>query len=118
MIGYTFSLYRLDSAGQQEAKLDLGEKVWPQETTFSLMPDGRIVCSGTYTTTDANRDESIGIFQSALDTATMKWSKAETTPFVMREVKKVERLQNNMHLMQTWHPFRSSAATPAHMMFR
>jgi hypothetical protein len=102
VIGYTFSLYRLDSAGQQEAKLDLGEKVWPQEATFSLMPDGRIVCSGTYTTTDANRDESIGIFQSALDTATMKWSKAETTPFVMREVKKVERLQNNMHLMQTW----------------
>ncbi|MBK9419845.1 MAG: hypothetical protein IPN44_02180 [Flavobacteriales bacterium] len=101
-LGFTFSLYRMDSVGQQEAKLDLGEKVLPQEATFSLMPDGRIVCTGTYTDKDANRDESIGVFHTVLDMASLKWSKAATTPFIMREVKKVERLQNNMHVMQAW----------------
>lgn len=102
VLGYAFSLYRLDSTGQQEVVLSLGDKNFAQEAVFNIMPDGRITCTGTYSNGDANRDESIGLFHAVLDMASMKWGKAVLTPFEMQEVKKVQRLQNNMHIMQAW----------------
>ncbi len=100
--GYSYSLYRLDSLGQQAWQLDLGKKDYVQEAAFTFMPNGQIVCAGIYSNNEANRNESIGIFQTTLDTATGKWAVAERTPYDMQVVKKVQRLQTNMHLEQIW----------------
>jgi hypothetical protein len=101
-LGYNYTLYRMDSLGQKEFPLTLGKKDFVQDAAFAILPDGRLTCAGTFSNNDHNRDESIGIFQMFLDTAAGKWSMAERTPFEPRMVKKVERLQNNMHLEQIW----------------
>ncbi len=101
-IGYTYSLYRLDSLGQKSFPLDLGKKDFVQEVAFTILPNGSLTCAGVYSNGDASRDESIGIFETSLDTATKKWSVAARTPFAMQTIKKVERLQTNMHLERIW----------------
>jgi hypothetical protein len=101
-LGYNYSLYRLDSLGQREWPLDLGKKDFVQEAAFTFMPNGQLACAGIYSNNEANRNESIGVFKTTLDTATGKWAIAERTPYDMQEVKKVQRLQTNMHLEQIW----------------
>jgi hypothetical protein len=100
--GYAYVLYRVDSSGQKEIVLDLGDRIFAQEAALGRMPDGRITCTGTYANADAGKNESVGVFHVALDGKAMKWTKAATVPFVLREVKNVQRLQNNMHLVQAW----------------
>ena len=102
VVGYTYSLYRMDSLGQQGFPLDLGKKDFVQEAAFTILPDGRLACAGIYSNGDVGRNESIGIFETTLDTAAGKWSVAERTPFELQTVKKVERLQTNMHLERIW----------------
>lgn len=101
-LGYSYNLYRLDSMGQKAWPLDLGKKDFVQEAAFALMPNGQLACAGIYSNNEANRNESIGIFKTTLDTATGKWAVAERTPYDMQLVKKVQRLQTNMHLEQIW----------------
>ncbi|MCC6840125.1 MAG: hypothetical protein IT230_08205 [Flavobacteriales bacterium] len=101
-VGYNYSLYRLDSLGQQAYPLDLGKKDHVQEARAALLPDGTMVCAGTYSNGEANRSESVGIFRSVLNMADGKWAPASRTPFNLREVKKVQRLQANMHMEQIW----------------
>ena len=101
-VGYSFSLYRMDSLGQKSFPLDLGKKDFVQEAAFTILPNGHMVCAGIYSNGDASRNESIGVFESSLDTATGKWSTASRTPFEMQTVKKVERLQTNMRLERVW----------------
>lgn len=101
-VGYTWSLFRLDSSGQKTFPLDLGKKDFVQEAALAIMADGKVVCGGIYSDVEANRNESRGIFQAALDTASGKWSTAARTPFDPQMVKKVERPQTNMHLEHVW----------------
>lgn len=101
-LGYSYCLYRLDSAGQQAFPLALGKKDFVQEAQVAFLPDGRVTCAGIYSNNEANRDESIGIFQMTLDQASGKWPMATRTPFNLRTVKKVERLQANMHMERVW----------------
>lgn len=102
VVGYSYNLYRLDSLGQMSYPLDLGKKDFVQEAAFAILPNGRLACSGVYSNGDAGRNESIGIFETTLDTAAKKWSVATRTPFEKQTVKKVERLQTNMHLERIW----------------
>lgn len=102
VVGYTYSLYRLDSLGQQAFPLDLGKKDFVQEARAVLLPDGTVACAGTYSNNEANRHESVGIFRTVLNTADGKWAMADRTPFNLREVKKVQRLQANMHIEKVW----------------
>jgi hypothetical protein len=44
----------------------------------------------------------VGVYQIALDPKTMKWGDMARNPFDMQMVKKVERLQSNMHLEHIW----------------
>jgi hypothetical protein len=100
--GYNFTLYRLDSAGQQAAVLEFNKRDFPQEASFDILPNGTIVCGGIYSNPDAARSESMGIFRTTLDPKTMKWEEAARNPFDKQVVKKVERLQTNMHLEHIW----------------
>lgn len=101
-VGYSYSLYRLDSLGQQAYPLDLGKKDFVQEAGFAFLPSGRLVCGGVYSNGDANRSESIGTFSFTLNPEDGAWSAATRTPFNLQVVKKVERLQTNMHLEHVW----------------
>lgn len=101
-LGYSFSLYRLDSAGQQAALLDFGKKEFAQEAAFDILADGTIVCAGVYSTPEANRNESVGVFRTTLDVKEMKWAAPTKVPYEKQLVKKEERLQNNMHLDHIW----------------
>lgn len=101
-IGYSYTLYRLDSLGQRSFALDMGKKDFVQEVAFAILPNGRLTCAGVYSNGEASRNESIGVFETTLDTASKKWSVAARTPFEMQTVKKVERLQTNMHLERIW----------------
>ena len=101
-LGYGYSLYRLDSAGQTAYPLDLGKKDFVQEAAFTILPNGKLACAGIYSNGDAQRNESVGAFCTTLDTGTGKWEVAKRTPFELQTVKKVERLQTNMRLDQIW----------------
>ncbi len=102
VVGYTYSLYRLDSLGQQAFPLDLGKKDFVQEARVAQLPNGTWACAGIYSNGEANRNESVGIFRTELNATDGKWRMASRTPFNLREVKKVQRLQANMHLEQAW----------------
>lgn len=101
-LGYSFTLYRLDSTGQQAALLDFGKKEFAQEAAFDILPDGTVVCAGIYSTPEAGRNESVGVFRTTLDVAGMKWAAPTKVPYEKQVVKKEERFQNNMHLDRIW----------------
>lgn len=101
-VGYSYCLYRMDSTGQKAYPLDLGKKDYVQEAAVAFLPDGKIACVGTYSTAEAARNESVGIFHTMLNLADGKWTPSKRTPFNMKEVKKVQRLQTNMHLEHAW----------------
>jgi hypothetical protein len=100
--GYTITLYRLDSTGQKSATLNFSRKEFPKDAAFEIRPDGSVVCAGIYSNPDANSLQSVGVYQIALDPKTMKWGDMARNPFDMQMVKKVERLQSNMHLEHIW----------------
>lgn len=102
VVGYSYSVYQLDSTGQKAFPLELGKKDFAQEAQLALMPNGSLVCAGVYSNPDANRDESVGVFHTVLNMADGKWSSAVRTPFNPQMVKDVERLQTNMHLERVW----------------
>lgn len=102
VLGYSFSLYKLDSAGQQEVVLDLPSKSFAQDMGMDVLADGSIVCAGIYSNGDANRNESIGIFRAKLDMANMKWDGFKLLPYDKQLIKKEERLQTNMKLDHVW----------------
>lgn len=101
-LGYAYSLYRLDSLGQQAFPLDLGPKDLVQEAGLALLPDGKLACAGIYSNGEAGRSESIGTFAMTLDPGAGSWSTPSRTPFNLQTVKKVERLQTNMRLERVW----------------
>ena len=101
-LGYGYSLYRLDSLGQQAFALDLGATDFVQDAGLALLPSGHLACAGIYSNGEANRSESIGTFSMHLDPATGTWSAPTRTPFNLQTVKKVERLQTNMRLERIW----------------
>ena len=97
-LGYTFSIYRLDSAGQTTALLDLPGSEFAQDATMEMRIDGSIAVAGVYSDADANRDESIGVFQCSVDASGQepKFDNFKLVPFEKRIDKKEEKLQNNM----------------------
>lgn len=101
-VGYSYSLYRLDSLGQQAFPLSLGKGDHIQEAWPMILADGRMACAGIYGTEEANRNESVGVFYSVLNEADGEWSISARTPFNLQVVKKVERLQTNMHIERAW----------------
>ncbi|HEY0977466.1 MAG TPA: hypothetical protein VGE21_08350 [Flavobacteriales bacterium] len=100
VLGYSYELYRLDSAGQTSVKLDLPGKNFAQDARFELRADGSIVCGGIYSDPEPNRNESLGMFRMELDIANMKWVGFNAFPFALQMVKKVEKLQNDMRLVR------------------
>lgn len=102
VVGYSFSIYRLDSTGQQAFPLDLGQKDFAQEALLAIAADGKVACTGVYSNPEANRDESVGIFHATLNVADATWKVQGKHPFNLQEVKKVQRLQTNMHIGQVW----------------
>ena len=101
-VGYSYSLYRLDSLGQQAFPLDLGKKDFVQEANFAFLPNGKIACAGVYSNGEASRNESVGTFSFALNPEDGTWTQATKTPFNLQVVKKVERLQTNMRMEHVW----------------
>lgn len=101
-LGYSYSLYRLDSAGQQAAKLDLAGKDFAQDATMEMKPDGSIVVAGVYGDENTNRNESVGAFHCTLDVKEMKFDHIKLLPFEKQVVKKEEHWQTNMHIEHVW----------------
>lgn len=102
VVGYSFSIYRLDSTGQQVFPLELGQKDHAQEALLAIAADGTVVCTGIYSNPEANRNESVGIFHASLNVADGTWKVQGKHPFNLQEVKKTQRLQTNMHIEQVW----------------
>jgi hypothetical protein len=97
-LGYSFSIYRLDSAGQQGAVLDLPGKEFAQDATLQMTPDGNMVFAGVYANDQTARDESVGIFRCKFDAASMKFDEFKLTPFAKQIIKKEEAYQQNMRI--------------------
>ena len=95
-LGYSFSLYRLDSAGQQGVVLKLAGKDFAQDATMDMRPDGSIVVAGIYGDENTARNESVGVFQCVLDKAAMKFDRFKLHPLSKRVEKKEEHWQINM----------------------
>ncbi|HMN06257.1 MAG TPA: hypothetical protein PKD45_11070 [Flavobacteriales bacterium] len=102
VVGYSYTLYRLDSLGQQAYPLEMTKREHVQDASMALLPNGAIVVAGVYSSTDAARNESIGIFRTLLDRNEGQWSAVARTPFNKQTVDKVERLQTNIRLGQLW----------------
>ena len=97
-LGYGYALYRLDSAGQQVAKLDLAGKDFAQDAALDMRIDGTIVVGGVYGDENTNRSESVGAFTCTIDPKTMKFEHIKLLPFQKVVVKKEEHWQTNMHI--------------------
>lgn len=99
VLGYEYVLYRLDSAGQESVPLKLAGKNFIQDARVELLPNGGIRCGGIYSDPEANRNESKGLFRMELGQGEQKWQGINLFPFDLQTVKKVERLQNDMRIM-------------------
>lgn len=90
-IGYEIVLYKLDSAGQHEARLDLPGGDYASDARIELLPDGRVFCAGVYGDDELGRADAVGLFTTTLDPATandpkgMQWG-----AFHQNELNKVE----------------------------
>lgn len=102
VLGYNFTVYRMDSVGQRSATITMNKGDLAQDVSFDLLDDGTIVCAGIYSSPDTRRNESVGIFTTKLDPAKMEWSPFVRTAFEKQLVNKVERLQTNMHMENLW----------------
>ncbi len=101
-LGYSYSLYRLDSAGQQAVLLDLAGKDFAQDATMEMRPDGSIVVAGIYGNESTSRNESVGAFHCALDVKNMKFDNFKLLPFEKEVVKKEEHWRTNMRIDRVW----------------
>ena len=105
-LGYSFSIYRLDSAGQQAVLLDLAGSDFAQDITMDMKADGSMVFAGVYGGEGTNRNESIGVYRCVLDAKAMKFDGFKLMPFEKRLEKvggsptpaKVEKWQINMKI--------------------
>lgn len=97
-LGYAFSIYRLDSAGQTSAVLDLPGAEFAQDATMEMRADGSIIVAGVYADENTNREESVGMFQCVVDRSGKepKFDRFKLHPFDKRMEKKEEHWQNNM----------------------
>ncbi len=97
-LGYSFTIYRLDSAGQTAALLDLPGSEFAQDATMDMRVDGSIVVAGVYADDQTNRDESVGVFQCAVSASGKEplFDRFKLHPFDKRMEKKEEKWQNNM----------------------
>ncbi len=95
-LGYGFTIYRLDSAGQTAALLDLPGAEFAQAATMEMRADGSITVAGVYANDETNREESVGIFQCVVDVKEMKFDRFKMHPFDKRMEKKEEKWQMNM----------------------
>jgi hypothetical protein len=97
-LGYSFSIYRLDSAGQKAALLDLAGAEFAQDATMDMRPDGSIIVAGVYADDQTSREESVGMFQCVVDPSgkELKFDRFKLHPFDKRMEKKEEKWQNNM----------------------
>ncbi len=97
-LGYAFSIYRLDSAGQTAALLDLPGSEFAQDATMDMRADGSIIVGGVYSTDETNREESVGVFRCVVDASGKepKFDGFKMHPFDKRIEKKEEKWQMNM----------------------
>ncbi len=95
-LGYSFSLYRLDSAGQQGFELKLSGKDFAQDATLDMRMDGSIVLAGTYGNEESERNGSVGAFQCVFDAKAQKFDRFKLYPFNKQVIKKEEEFQTNM----------------------
>ncbi len=95
-LGYSYSMYKLDSAKQQAALLDLPGKDFAQDATCELLPDGKWVFAGVYANDKAQRNEGVGVYRCVLDPTTMKFDGFKLIPFEKQIIKKEEHFQTNM----------------------
>jgi len=97
-LGYSFTIYRLDSAGQTAALLDLPGSEFAQDATMDMRVDGSIVVAGVYADDQTNRDESVGVFQCVVSASGKEpqFDRFKLHPFDKRMEKKEEKWQNNM----------------------
>ena len=97
-LGYSFSIYRLDSAGQTSAVLDLPGAEFAQDANMDMRVDGSIIVGGVYSTDETNREESVGVFRCVVDASDKepKFDGFKMHPFDKRIEKKEEKWQINM----------------------
>ncbi len=107
VIGYDITLYRLDSTGQQQVKLDLPGGDYATDARIELLPDGKVACAGVYSSEDHSRGESLGLFFTTLDPATFADPKGgQWGAFKQNELEKVqdkrkgEVLQRNVKMVR------------------
>lgn len=98
VLGYSYSIYRMDSAGQQSVQLDMAGKTFARDALMSMRPDGSIVVGGVYADDKTNRDESVGAFRCVFDTKAMKFDGFKLMPFEKLMVKKEEHWQQRMKI--------------------
>jgi hypothetical protein len=94
--GYSFTLYRLDSAGQQAVMLKLPGKDFAQDATMDMRPDGSITVAGIHGNEQTARNESAGVFQCVLDRSAMQFDRFKLHPLAKRVEKKEERWPINI----------------------
>ena len=106
-IGYDIVLYKLDSAGQHEVKLDLPGSDYASDARIEMLPDGRVFCAGVYGSDDLNRGDALGLFTVTLDPATasdpkgMQWGAFHQNELNKNEDKKKGELpQKNVVMVR------------------
>lgn len=97
-LGYSFSIYRLDSAGQEATLLDLPGKEFAQDAVMQMLPSGGIEFAGIYANDKTTREESVGVFRCTFDPASMKFDQFKLIPFNKQIIKKEEAFQTNMRI--------------------
>jgi len=97
-LGYNFTIYRLDSAGQTAALLDLPGREFAQDARMDMRIDGSITVAGVYSDDKMNRNESLGVFRCAVDASGKepKFASFKLHPFALRLDGKEEKAQFNM----------------------
>lgn len=86
-IGYSYALYKLDSAGQRTAAIDLPAEDYAMDATFAFRADGNLAVAGVYSQPDLNRNEAVGLYYTTLDVNTMAWGNWKQHPLAKQMVK-------------------------------
>ncbi|MBK7086241.1 MAG: hypothetical protein IPH53_16890 [Flavobacteriales bacterium] len=92
-IGYAFSVFRLDSMGQQVVSLDLPGSDYVQDARLELRKSGDLVVAGIYSDPDLRRDQAKGIFFTTLDRGTLAWGPFKTNDLKVNMVGEKKELQ-------------------------
>ncbi|HNM68396.1 MAG TPA: hypothetical protein PKG57_01930 [Flavobacteriales bacterium] len=96
--GYNWSIYRLDSAGQTTALLDLPGSEFVQDARMDMRLNGTITVAGVYSDAEMDRNVSVGVFQCTVNGAGKepKFDGFKLYPFAKRIEGKEEKPQVNM----------------------